>query len=150
MNEKFKKVALLAGVMPEGTDEELAAALELKLATIESLVAFKAAAETAAVEAQKAKVVELLDTAVANKKIGEAEKPLWAKLLALDFDAAKASLEAIKAVPSIQAQMGVAAPSAKDSWTLEQWRKADPKGLALMKANDAERYNTLYKAEYQK
>jgi ATP-dependent protease ClpP protease subunit len=89
----------------------------------------------------------LLAAAVADKRITAKEKDAFAKLDVADVKALLAERKA-PVNPMTFITGGHAAPEGSDKWTFAEWTKNSPEGLATMKANDPERYKTLFAAQY--
>jgi ATP-dependent Clp endopeptidase proteolytic subunit ClpP len=126
--------------------------LKTKLTGLESEVrTLKDQAEAA----RKADIKNLIDTAVAAKKITEDQRPVYQALFEKDFDNAKAVLDSIPAykpltaVPSPDAAIpGI--PEDRKDWTFTDWQKKDGKGLTAMKTTNVEAFKALYKKSFDK
>lgn len=99
---------------------------------------------------QDTKTVELRDkealiaTAVADKRITLKQKDVYLKLELNDL---KVVLEGLPK-PNIELDAVLMAAPERESWTFSDWSKKNSDGLAAMKLNDKEKYNALFKAEY--
>lgn len=95
----------------------------------------------------EAKVKQLVDTAIAAKKIGEDERDTYTKLATNDFETAEKILGKMKGVEPIVGQLKTAAVNeAEKDWTFDDYHK---KGRLenLMKENP-QRYSELFEAKY--
>lgn len=114
------------------------------------LKAFKDAKATA----QKVEIKTLLDAAVTENRITQAQRPVYEKLFDADFDSAKAALDGLpKTVKLSEFAAGAPAGQAKFSYngkTFSQLSKEQPATLETLKANDFETFKQLYKTEFGK
>ena len=95
----------------------------------------------------EAKVKQLVDAAIAAKKIGEDERETYTKLATNDFETAEKILGKMKGVEPIVGQLKTAAVNeAEKDWTFDDYHK---KGRLenLMKENP-QRYSELFEAKY--
>lgn len=84
--------------------------------------------------------------AVDAKKIDATQKPIYVAALKADFEGTKKALDAIPApAANLTHQLKTQVPGSEDrsTWTLNDWRKKDSKGLAQLKANDPAAYQAL-------
>lgn len=118
--------------------------LETKVAELESQVADL----SGKLEAQhKAEIAKLIDVAVGDGRIAEAQRPRWEALMAADFDNASAALAELKAPTSLSALIGAGKQGGED--LAQAWDDADRQGrLADIKANDPDRFKQMYKARF--
>lgn len=108
-----------------------------------------------AAEARRAEIKNLIDAAVAAKKITEDQRAVYQSLFDKDFDNAKAVLDSIKPYMPLTSVPGamegiVGIPEDRKSWTFTDWQKQDGKGLADLKASNKEAYTALYKKSFGK
>lgn len=107
--------------------------------------------EAAAIAAMELEVSNLIDTAIAERRILASAKDNWTAMFKASHEAAKASLLAIAPVVDLTLIPGAKATGdERKEWTFKEWSKKDPSGLALMKVERAAEFNALFKAEYGK
>lgn len=95
----------------------------------------------------EAKVRQLVDSAIAAKKIGEDERETYTKLATNDFDMAEKILGKMKGVEPITGQLKTAVVNeAEKDWTFDDYHKKG-KLENLMKENP-QRYAELFEAKY--
>lgn len=99
--------------------------------------------------AQKARVETLVNGAIASGKITADKKEYFEKLAKADFESTEAILSAIEKQQKPTEMLDrktSGKPSAKagrESWTYDDWRKKDMKGLLAMKTDEPEKYAAL-------
>jgi ATP-dependent Clp endopeptidase proteolytic subunit ClpP len=106
--------------------------------------------EAAEVAARDLEVSNLIDTAIAERRILPTAKADWTAMFKASHEAAAASLKAIAAVPDlskIPGGKGGDADERKD-WSFSDWSKKDAKGLETMKLERKDDFVALFKAEY--
>jgi len=108
--------------------------------------------EAAAIAARDLEVSNLIDTAIAERRILAINKEHWVAMFKASPEAAKASLNAIAKVPDLSLIPGdkEGGTMERKDWTFKVWSKKDPKGLERMKAERLNEFVALYKAEYGK
>ena len=118
--------------------------LETKVAELESQVADL----SGKLEAQhKAEIAKLIDGAVADGRITEAQRPTWEALMAADFENACAALSALSAPTSLAAMIGAGKQEGEN--LAQAWDEADRQGrLADIKQGDPDRFKQMYKARF--
>ena len=95
----------------------------------------------------EAKVKQLVDAAIAAKKIGEDERETYTKLATNDFEMAEKILGKMKGVEPIAGQLKTAVVNeAERDWTFDDYHRKG-KLENLMKENP-QRYAELFKAKY--
>lgn len=108
------------------------------------------AKEQAAKELEK---TNLLNLAVSEKRITEAQRETFSKLFDADADLAKSTLEALKpvnltAIPgAVQAAAATAQDAEKANWTFDDYAEKAPLELSAMRDNNADKFNGLYNAK---
>ena len=114
------------------------------------LKAFKEAKITA----QKVEITTLLDAAVTENRITQAQRPVYEKLFAADFDSTKALVDGLPKTVKLSEFPGTKTEGqSKFSYngkTFSQLSKEEPGTLETLKANDPETFKQLYKAEFGK
>lgn len=104
---------------------------------------------TQALNAKNAEVTELVDAAVADKRITAEKRESFVKLAAADMDLFKSTLESLKPVTlSVVPGAGVVADAAdRANWSFDDYLQKDSAALSAMQINDVEKFNTLYSAK---
>lgn len=99
-------------------------------------------------EAQhKAEIAKLIDAAVGDGRITEAQRPCWEALMDADFDHATAALAELKAPTSLAAMIGAGKQEGEN--LAQAWDEADRQGrLADIKQGDPDRFKQMYKARF--
>lgn len=118
-------------------------------------VAIKAAAEL------KAKATTLVENAVKDGKITEAEKADWVKNAEQNYDFVALALGKMQGRVDVNntldpnkdknaagGEKPATDPNNKDSWTLRQWEQKDPNGLRSMMVSNKAKYDQLFEKEY--
>jgi hypothetical protein len=95
--ENFIAMLLMFGLVADATEEQL---MEAAKQQGEALTAAKAQLLKATEAEHQLKAKTLIDTAVANKKLTEAQRPSFEKLAMTDFDAAKTAIDSLTALPT--------------------------------------------------
>lgn len=135
----------LSGVTAESSDEDVQAALEAKIK----------AGETKAEEMRKQQIKAVIDRAVAEKKINEAQRPTYEAIGEKNgVETLEKVLADIRVMPTpINAQLGgktSGSPQDRSGWSWDKWQQEDPRGLEALQKNDPEAFNALYEAAYGK
>ena len=95
----------------------------------------------------EAKVKQLVDTAIAAKKIGEDERETYTKLATNDFEMAEKIIGKLQGVTPVTGQLKTAVVNeAEKDWTFDDYHKKG-KLENLMKENP-QRYSELFEAKY--
>lgn len=101
---------------------------------------------------RKAQVKAILDKAVAERKLTEAHRASFEAKFSAAFDATKAEVEALVAVPELAKETTGAKvegqPKGRDAWTFKDWAEKDMKGLQALMASDAQKFTSLYEEHY--
>jgi ATP-dependent Clp protease protease subunit len=103
--------------------------------------------------ANEAKVKQLIDDSISQKKISEGEREAYAQLAAKDYDNTKKALDARAPVGKVTDAIipGTGKPelsAERAGWTIRDWEKKDSKGLLKLKASDPDAYKALFEAAY--
>jgi ATP-dependent Clp protease, protease subunit len=145
------------GLSQEATEDEATA-------KVTAIVAENARMQQQLNEHAEAKVVALVAQAIADKKIGEAQKEAFTKLATQDFDSTSAVLAGMTAQgtpapagkqKSIAETIAAAAAGGTKSVpgeevTYESLSKKNPEALGKMQSEDPEQFAALFKAQYGK
>ena len=119
----------------------------LKLADVEN----KKIIDAIETEKKEAKAKQIEDM-VNSYGLKDEEKEKAVKLAEVDFDAVKNMLEKSKVVAPAKITDVINKDKSKgenrDSWTMRDWEKKDPKGLEKMHNETPELFNELYKKTY--
>jgi hypothetical protein len=95
----------------------------------------------------KAKVKQLVDQAVAAKKIGEDERETYTKLATDDFDTAQKIIDKLPAPGRVVDQLQKPAVNeAEKDWTFDDYHKKGK--LENLMKNDPERYSKLFEEKF--
>jgi len=106
--------------------------------------------EAAEIAARELEVSNLIDTAIAERRILPTAKADWTALFNASPEAAKAQLMAIAKVVDLSSVPGADGGTMdRKDWDFKRWSKEDPKGLVTMKSERHEEYVALYKATYK-
>lgn len=162
----MKKVALLCKLNEAATEDQIiqfltdmmakekaaidkAAELTNKLKTADDKIAEFEAKEK---EAAKQKVKDLVDGAVASKKITEDMRSHYTQLAEANYEATSAIIAKMQGYNSITAQLGQNAGTDDETakWSFTDWQKKNPKGLAEMKEKNITAFKALYVKEFNK
>ncbi|MCP4502069.1 MAG: hypothetical protein GY822_19095 [Deltaproteobacteria bacterium] len=109
--------------------------------------------ENSLADANKAKAVELVESAIKAGKIKAEQKDVWVENATSSFDNAKIMLDGIAGVQSSQNIMddegvdnGANDVENRKEWDFADWGKNDPKGLQAMKSENFAKYEKLFNA----
>ncbi|HOU67603.1 MAG TPA: HK97 family phage prohead protease [Paludibacteraceae bacterium] len=144
--KKMEKTELTAATITAlGIEGSVTAqAIELAVAGKNSRIA-ELEAEVA--KAKKQQVTELIDRAIAEKKIGADEKETYLSLADKDFEGVSKILAKMKSVSPVAAQLNAQAAASK--YEGKTWDELDRAGmLASLKAEAPEKYAELYKQKF--
>ncbi len=102
-------------------------------------------------EKQQTEIKNILDKAVADKKMTNQVRKHYEGLFAKDFESTKAIVESLPSVQNVSKFItNQQNADERAKWTFKDWQKNDPKGLQAMKVEDNERYKALFNAAYSK
>lgn len=131
---------------------ELNDGAELSAAIME-LAAAKEQAEKELKTFVKARATALVDNAVKEGRLSADKKDSFLKLAETDYEQAEDLLSAMPAKVTLSGRVkelnGTQGEAGRENWDYLKWVKEDPKGLARMKIDDPERFETL-RASYSK
>jgi HK97 family phage prohead protease len=154
MKNRAQLVAKLK-LAADATDEQILEAVEtlqnnLKQSN-DALTLAKTESETALKQAKKTRIELMVDTAIASGKLSKEQRDTYIELGEANEDAAKKAIDGMK--PSIKPieltkDKGSEhkAVKGKEDWTYDDWATKDSKGLALMKKDNREQFDTLLNA----
>ncbi len=154
MDEVLKKVAGVLN-MANSTEQEVLArvkALSEKEQTLQnSLQAEQKKNEelSAKIEAmEKSKVKNLIDAAIADKRIGEDDRATYTKLAEQDYENTEKVLNKLAAVPRVKAGLAQEEklPKGEEKWGFDEYHRSGK--LENLKKNNPERYEELFKAKF--
>ena len=95
----------------------------------------------------EAKVRQLVDSAIAAKKIGEDERETYTKLATDDFDTAKKIIDKLQGVSPVTDQLkSPVVNEAEKDWTFDDYHKSGK--LENLKKTNPERFAALFEAKY--
>lgn len=120
--------------------------LKLRLKAIEDEKKIQLAAETKT----------LLDTAIQEQRITDAQRPAYEQLFAVNFDAAKTALSAVPKPVSLAGFVSSATDGGQSGQfqyqgkSFIQLSKDAPETLEMLRTNDPTTFRALYKAQYGK
>lgn len=113
--------------------------------------------EEAQAEARKVEVKSLLDSAVADGRLAQAQRTAFEKLFEADHDSAKLALEGMPKIVKLSDFASGGEPKNEkgkgftyEGMTFSELSRKSPQKLALLKDNDLETFKQLYKSEYGK
>lgn len=96
---------------------------------------------------EKARVTELVDKAIADKKIGADEKDTYVSLATKDFEGVSKILSKMKGVAPVSTELNVQGSASK--YEGKTWDELDHAGLlASLKAEAPEKYEEMYKQKF--
>lgn len=103
--------------------------------------------EAKVAEYEKARVTELVDKAIADKKIGADEKDTYVSLATKDFEGVSKILSKMKGVAPVSTELNVQGSASK--YEGKTWDELDHAGLlASLKAEAPEKYEEMYKQKF--
>lgn len=153
MKNRAQLVAKL-NLAADATDEQILEAvvgLQTKLTeTKDALTLAKTESDTALKQAKKTRIELMVDNAIANGKLSKDQRDTYIELGEANEEAAKKAIEGMK--PSVKpielthSKNRANAVKGKEDWTYDDWASKDSKGLALMKKENREQFDTLLNA----
>lgn len=146
---KIENIARSLGLDATATEAEITDRLSKAIQAETELAELKKQVEEERKAAQDAKVHDLLETAVKEKRISVDARKQWEELFDSNFDATAKALEAIKPIKKLSDQLNHKAPETAtkatyNGKTFEQLEDEDPELLHNLMENDPEAYNDLY------
>lgn len=99
-------------------------------------------------EQQKAKVKNLIDKAIADKKFTEEMREVYTNFANSNFDGCEKAINTMPSVGKVVNLLGNNSDDPTKDYAWEDFQKKAPKALADMKVNDPERFKALYKAKF--
>lgn len=103
--------------------------------------------EAKVAEYEKARITELVDKAIADKKIGADEKDTYVSLATKDFEGVSKILSKMKGVAPVSTELNVQGSASK--YEGKTWDELDHAGLlASLKAEAPEKYEEMYKQKF--
>lgn len=153
--DKQKMIDLygLTTVTAESSDEAVMEAISAKLKASETA---KINAENALRLEKEAQVTALVTSAVASRKITEAQKASFVAIgTNAGIEALQMALDAIKPIGSITGMLasggdGSQSMVGREAWTWDDYQAKDVKALEQLKQKDNARFMALYNAKYKK
>lgn len=148
--ENFIAMLLMFGLAADATEEQLMEAVKQQGA---DLKAAQADLLKAAEAEHQLKAKTLIDAAVANKKLTEAQRPSFEKLAMTDYDAAKTAIDSLAPVmtgtknATEQLQGRGKKPTGDEDCEYLRLSKTNPKELQRISKQEPERFKVL-EAEY--
>ncbi|MCR5555814.1 MAG: Clp protease ClpP [Bacteroidales bacterium] len=154
MDEVLKKVAGILNMADSSEQEVLSRvkALSEKEQTLQnSLQAEQKKNEelSAKIEAmEKSKVKNLIDAAIADKRIGEDDRATYTKLAEQDYENTEKVLNKLAAVPRVKAGLAQEEklPKGEENWGFDEYHRSGR--LENLKNSNPERYAELFKAKF--
>lgn len=152
----MEKVTLIALALAAGlTDKATESELQLKIEELKGDAGYKTKYEALVLKQQQeqdAKALQLVSAAINDKRLSADKKDGFLKLAKSDFELFESTLSSLPKPLSLAAyaKSGAvdSAEAQKASWSFEDWRKNDPKGLMKLKAENPTRFDELYQAQY--
>jgi hypothetical protein len=153
--ENFIAMLLMFGLVADATEEQL---MEAAKQQGEALTVAKAQLLKATEAEHQLKAKTLIDTAVASKKLTEAQRPSFEKLAMTDYDAAKTAIDSLTALPTgsgktvteqLQGRGGNApvGGTGADEPAFHTLQMTNEKELYRLQAEEPEKFNAM-KSEY--
>jgi ATP-dependent Clp protease, protease subunit len=151
------RIIAALGLPVDATEDQIAAAVEkLSKDQVTALAKLTDVENSTA----KAKAKILIDNAIDQKKISEAEREQFTKDAVANYDVTERLLAKIAGVKKISAQEGAEGDSAEDAaaaqngdrskWTLKDWMEKDKEGMIKMRSEKWATYAKLYEAHYNR
>jgi ATP-dependent Clp protease protease subunit len=151
------RIIAALGLPVDATEDQIAAAVE-KLSKDQVAALAKLTDVEKSTAQAKAKI--LIDNAISQKKISEAEREQFTKDAVANYDVTERLLAKIAGVTKISAQAGAEGDSAEDAaaaqngdrskWTLKDWMEKDKEGMIKMRSEKWATYAKLYEAHYNR
>ncbi|WP_417366880.1 ATP-dependent Clp protease proteolytic subunit [Flavobacterium beibuense] len=126
------------------TDEQIQAALSRQAETASEAEALKLQAQNNV----KTQVGELVDKAIADKKITAEQKDTYVKLGLQDPTSVKAVLDAMQPLEKPQPTAEATANKGREKWTLDDYLEKDPNALAELEKTDPKKFIALNEEHY--
>lgn len=144
------------GLQESATETEIFNALEVQTKVINDLKSENQTLATQLTDFKnqlqlsiKAKVKDLIDTAIQSKQITEEHRASFTALAEANYDATKVAINAIKPYQSISNQL-VTDEAETEYKTFSEYQKNAPELLAEMKVSNPAKFTALYKKEFGK
>lgn len=151
---KYSQVPQMLGLKADADEQSVSAKIaELKADAEEKAELEKQVQtlEAAAAEREQREIEEMVNQAVTDKKITAEQKPHFLKLAAADLASTREVLQGMKPqlkLADIPKSGADKSGAGAEGQTFTELQKSNPKQLAELKANDFEKFNELYKAEF--
>ena len=98
-------------------------------------------------EFEKAKVKNLIDSAIADKRIGEDDRDAYTKLAEQDYENTEKILNRMKPVPRVKDSLQTGTtPTEEADWDFDKYHRSGR--LENLKKNNPDRYAELFKAKF--
>ncbi|HQL71207.1 MAG TPA: hypothetical protein PLA77_10270, partial [Bacteroidales bacterium] len=158
-NMDTKTLAVLLSLNPSANEDQITEAIKGIVAKNQQHVSDLSSKDAeilklkGLIDAEKqAKVKNLIDQAITDKKIDETLRATYTKLAETDYDGCVKALGAMTGVAPIVTNLGSPVPGdvpeAEKSWTFKDYLKNNK--AEQLKATNIERFKMLYKAEYKR
>lgn len=154
-NEANEDAIVSAIAEKDSKNAELQAEVERLNSVVEAYEAKEKEAKELAEKEKEAKAIELVENAIKEKKIAEDEKDATIEMAKNNFEFVANMISKIRntteAVKVFDAKNVVTKRGNEDrsDWTIRDWEKKDAKGLAKIKNETPEVYNTMYNEYYK-
>jgi hypothetical protein len=145
---KMKQIAITLGLKDDATEGEIINAIN-QLKNVQKTHETVIAEQKEALSKVASKNAEqLVDAAIAAKKITAAQKEQFVKLAMSDFDTAKTVLDTMQAPRNITASLKSETTTGTGAPTAKKFKELSEAELLELRSNEPETYKELFKAEY--
>ena len=153
-SNKVEKIQLIAslGLEPTATDAEIQAAITKNATDAKAFADLIAKNANDAIEKKKKDVSDFLNAAVASKKITADQVPNYTAMAEGNFDAVKATVDALPVVskPSPEAAAASAGVDAdRKDWTFAKYQEEDPEAFTALMESDPVAAEELVEKHYK-
>lgn len=146
--DKFSHIKAALGLPEDSSEAEVLKAVTAQGKTLKELEEKVDTLNTEAETRKKETVTALVDGAIKENKITEADRERYTKLGSLDYSATAEVLASLKPHVSASSRIGLpgTGPEAKfQDWDWDKFQKENPTALERMKTEDPERFAELRK-----
>ncbi len=153
---EMKKIALLLNLAENATEDVIATAIQnildknkLSASDLSKKDNEITDLKKQIAEANKAKVKNIIDNAITNKKFGEDMRQVYTDMANDNFERAEKVINSLTGVAPVIGDLGKSTlPEAEKNWTFKDYVKNNK--AETLKATNLERFKQLYKEEYKR